>query len=113
MSGDARMTGHDRRGLAIVTVTHTDAGGRWSATARSRCGLCLDAFDSDAPWQRSAGPLLSLLSALALGAAALTRLRRRRTHVRRPPSRPPGDPVPARRKGVRGRPVSAGPSHVP
>jgi hypothetical protein len=112
MSGDARITGHDRRGLAIVTVTHTDAGGRWSATARSRCGLCLDAFDGDAPWQRSAGPLLSLLSALALGAAALTRLRRRRTHVRRPPSRPPSDPVPARRKGVRGRPVSAGPSHV-
>ncbi|HEV7751120.1 MAG TPA: hypothetical protein VGO71_06250 [Baekduia sp.] len=84
MSGDARITGHDRRGLAIVTVTHTDAVGRWSATARPRCGLCPAALESGAPWQRSAGPLLSLLSAIALGAAGLARLRRRR-RVRRSP----------------------------
>ncbi|HMJ35003.1 MAG TPA: hypothetical protein VK501_13910 [Baekduia sp.] len=83
IDGDARIAGRRPNGAVIVTVTHTDASGRWSATARSRCTTCLSAVTGDAPWQLLAGRMLTLLSALALATWAATGLRRRRRTRRR------------------------------
>ncbi|MCZ4491873.1 MAG: hypothetical protein JWP53_804, partial [Conexibacter sp.] len=71
VTGGARIAGRDRLGLAIVEVTHTDALGRWTASARPQCAFCAGALDGDAPWQLLAARLLTLASALALAAAAL------------------------------------------
>jgi hypothetical protein len=63
VEGDAQLAGRDAAGLATVRVTRTDPGGRWSATVRPACsGLCLE----HAPWQETAGRLLTLFSALSI-----------------------------------------------
>jgi hypothetical protein len=86
VQGDLRLSGRTADGLAIVTVAHTDRAGRWHATARSRCLLCLD---DHAPRQVLAGRLITLFSAAALAVAGLVGLRRRRTARRAPPATPP------------------------
>lgn len=78
--GDARIAGRDAAGMSILQVTHVDAGGTWRATASPVCsGLCLT---GDAPWQLTAGRLLTLLSTLAVagfgGLWTLQALRARR-----------------------------------
>jgi hypothetical protein len=76
VTGDAQLAGRNVAGLATVRVTRTDPAGRWRATVRPACsGLCLD----HAPWQVTAGRLLTLLSALCIvGGGAALLLRRRR-----------------------------------
>ncbi|HMJ34620.1 MAG TPA: hypothetical protein VK501_11940 [Baekduia sp.] len=89
VAGDARITGRTSNGTAVVTLTHTDGAGRWSATARPRCTLtCLNALSGDAPWPLLAGRLLTLLSAGVLMAAAAMEIRRRRRGRGRAPTVP-------------------------
>jgi hypothetical protein len=86
VDGDARVTGRNEYGNMIVTITHTDAGGRWSATVRPACSrLCLDAVTGDAPWQLLMGRLLTLVSLVVLGVVIAAGIRRRRAASRRPP----------------------------
>ena len=79
VTGDARISGRDRSGVAIATVTRTDARGRWSATVAAAH-----------PWQLVAGRVISLLSALAIAVAGIVALRRRRRspHVAAPTDLP-------------------------
>jgi hypothetical protein len=77
VEGDAQLAGRDASGFATVRITRTDPTGRWSATVQPACsGLCLE----HAPWQETAGRLLTLLSALGIvcGCGAAWLLRRRR-----------------------------------
>lgn len=75
VTGDAQLAGRNPAGLATVRVTHTDPAGRWSATVRPACsGLCLN----HAPWQATAGRLLTLFSALSVVGGGAWMLRRRR-----------------------------------
>ncbi|HMJ33258.1 MAG TPA: hypothetical protein VK501_05015 [Baekduia sp.] len=78
VDGDARITGRRADGSAVVTITHTDGAGRWSATARSRCALCLGALSGRDPWQLLAGRLMTLLSGIVLAGAVVVALHRRR-----------------------------------
>jgi hypothetical protein len=76
MDGDARIVGRTGSGLVAVRVDRTDAAGRWRATIRPACsGLCLS---GDAPWQETAGRMLSLLAGLVLVGTGARWLRRRR-----------------------------------
>jgi hypothetical protein len=79
--GDAQVVGRDASGYATVRITRTDSARSWSATVRPACGgLCLE----HAPWQVTAGRLLTLFSALSIvcGGCAVW-LRRRRGTVSR------------------------------
>jgi hypothetical protein len=67
VTGDARITGRDPNGLAVVEVTRTDANGRW----RAKVGL-------GHPWQLVVGQLISALSVLAIVLATVAGVRRRR-----------------------------------
>ncbi|MCW3004461.1 MAG: 6-pyruvoyl-tetrahydropterin synthase related domain [Conexibacter sp.] len=93
IDGDARLSGRTDDGKMIVTVTHTDGAGQWTATARSRCTVCLGALTGKDPWQLLAGRLLTLLSTIVLAGAAVVSLRRHRRARAGPPA-PGPDPAP-------------------
>jgi hypothetical protein len=83
VSGDARISGHDDAGQTLVTVTRTDAGGRWSAR-----------IERAHPWPLVAGRIISLFSGAilaTLGAAVL--LGRRRRSVAAPAPAPTATPA--------------------
>ncbi|MCW2986073.1 MAG: hypothetical protein JWR63_3643, partial [Conexibacter sp.] len=75
VDGDAEYAGRTGDGTIAITVTHTDAAGRFTATVRPKCTMmCLGALRGDAPWQLLLGRLVTLLSAvtlLGLGVVAL------------------------------------------
>jgi hypothetical protein len=87
VTGDARITGREVLGSSMITVTHTDAGGRWHANVRPAH-----------PWQIVVGRLISALSALILLVAGLIGWRRHRRRRRPSQSLPtagvPADPLP-------------------
>jgi hypothetical protein len=74
ISGDVRISGRTDDGLNLVTVTHTDARGVFTATVRSQCTLCLTATGSG--WQLWLGRLITWLSAALLLGAGVVALRR-------------------------------------
>lgn len=76
VTGDARIAGRDQRGRTMIEVTQTDAAGRWQA-----------AVGPAHPWQLTVGRLISLLSAIAILAAGLIGLRRRRRPTAQPTRR--------------------------
>jgi hypothetical protein len=69
VTGDARISGRDSRGLSMIEVTRTEANGSWRATVGPAH-----------PWQLTVGRLISLLSAIAILAAGLIGWWRRRRH---------------------------------
>jgi hypothetical protein len=71
VTGDAKIAGRDYDGRLVVEVTQTDSAGRWHATVSRGW-----------PWQSVVGAVLSVLSAFAVLAGAVTFLRRRRRRRR-------------------------------
>jgi hypothetical protein len=67
ITGDAKIAGNGPVGLFLVSVTHTDARGRWSARV-----------EATHPWQLVVGRIISVGSAAACAALAFAALRRRR-----------------------------------
>jgi hypothetical protein len=82
VTGDARISGRDPAGMAIVTLTRTEANGRWRLTVGPAH-----------PWQLVAGRVISLLSVLAIVILGLVAFRRRRTAPPQPPGGSPGRPA--------------------
>ena len=60
-AGDVRVAGRTAKGLTLVEVTRTDAGGVFTATVQAQCALCLSTAGSSA-WQLRVGRLITLLS---------------------------------------------------
>lgn len=75
-AGDVRVAGRTAKGLTLVEVTRTDAGGAFTATVRAQCALCLSTASSG--WQLRAGRLITLLSLALLLTACVVSLRRQR-----------------------------------
>jgi hypothetical protein len=90
VSGDARVAGRTAKGLTLLEVTRTDAGGAFTATVKAQCALCLSSPGS--AWQLRAGRLISLLSLVVLLTACAVGMgraaRRRRVVVSSEDARP-------------------------
>ncbi len=84
VAGDVRVAGRTAKGLTLVEVTRTDAGGAFTATVQAQCAFCLSTAGSSA-WQLRVGRLITLLSlALLLTACFVSAgraVRRRRAVV--------------------------------
>ena len=76
-AGDVRVAGRTAKGLTLVEVTRTDAGGAFHATVQAQCALCLSTAGSSA-WQLRAGRLITLLSFALLLTACVVSVRLQR-----------------------------------
>ena len=76
VAGDVRVAGRTDKGLTLVEVTRTDAGGAFTATVQAQCALCLSTAGSG--WQLRAGRLITLLSFALLLTACVVSVRRQR-----------------------------------
>jgi hypothetical protein len=84
VSGDARVSGRTDKGLTLLEVTRTDAGGVFQATVQAQCALCLSSAGSSA-WQLRVGRLITLLSfalLLTAGVVSVGRVRQERRRQR-------------------------------